>query len=182
MGLQRRDWGKRNHKMKPNPGNSVSRISGNSYMILHHRHMNDFFSAQTDFFCLFLLAPSVDTRLDDDASSVLPVGGQVLRRLASLHTVPLIRRGSRASSVLSGAPTSRRPCRRAWFPSLGGAVGASDLRSPESRTQDSEAWTVAVRPARADSCSNGDDGNSQVPGEPQLLVCHVLGPRQVRGV
>ena len=90
----------------------------------------------------------------------------MIRRPASLHTVLRDAGVPVLHQYYQGAATSRRPSRRAWFPSLGGAAGALALRSPRSPTQDPETWTVAVRPARADSYANGDGRNSQVPGEP----------------
>ena len=49
----------------------------------------------------------------------------------------------------------------------------SRFRSTRRRTLRRVTRTVAVRPARADDLLDGNDRNSQVPGEPQMRLRHV---------
>ena len=76
---------------------------------------------------------------DYNASAAFPSDGSMTRRPASLHGVrvgpvpPLPR-------YYQDATTSRRPSRRASFPSLGGTIPARFVRSPRAQARRPRAW------------------------------------------
>ena len=119
---------------------------------------------------------------DCDASDVFPSGGLMIRRPASLHAVPRCVGvpALREPSVLSGRcdfpppvpprfVSFARRCRR--------CVPPVRSRRPRERPAGGPGL-VEVRPARAEVCSDGNDGISQVPGEPPLHLRRALRPRQ----
>ena len=94
----------------------------------------------------------------------------MIRRLASL---PWLRPGAvrQLRRYYQGAMTSCRPSRRASLPSLGGTSVALVLFAPK-RTSAPLRPGVG-HPVAPSGVYRGDDRISQVPGEPQLPVCHV---------
>src|SRR5512142_119813 len=68
-----------------------------------------------------------------------PSSGLMARRPLSFGGVPRV--GSPASPVVWGAPTPRRPSRRASLPSLGGTPAAPAFRSRGRRARRPRAWS-----------------------------------------
>jgi hypothetical protein len=120
---------------------------------------------------------------DCDASDVFPSGGLMIRRPASLHAVPRCVRVPALQRYYQGAATSHRPSRRASFPSLGGAVAAFAFFAPAGLANARPAGLGSLgfgQPSCAEVICDGDDGISQVPGEPPLHLRRDLRPRQDR--
>src|SRR5262249_8906201 len=96
--------------------------------------------------------------------------GSMIRRLASL---PWLRPGTvrQLRRYYQGAMTSCRPSRRTSLPSFGGTSRVHSFFSlPGGRVhrRDLELLTRYLQPG----FRRGSDRISQVPGEPQLSVCH----------
>jgi hypothetical protein len=95
----------------------------------------------------------------------------VIRRLASL---PWLRPGAvhQLRWYYQGAMTPCRPSRRTSLPSLGGTPASTrSVRSPADEcAAGARSWSPGIS---GRECRGGDDRISQVPGEPQVSVCHV---------
>src|SRR6185436_3229817 len=119
-----------------------------------------------------LSAPVSWTRWSNfDAFVVFLKSGSMIRRLASL---PWLRPGTvrQLRRYYQGAMTSCRPSRRTSLPSLGGTSASTrSFRSPADEcAAEARSWSPG---SSGRVFRGGDDRISQVPGEPQVSVCHV---------
>ena len=112
----------------------------------------------------------VNPVLESNASAGCPAHGSTTWRPASL---PRVR---------ADATTSGRPSRRTSFPSLGDTPrDVSSFASTGPRRQNRWTWRSSGAAPPRPRFPIGDDRISQVPGEPPLSVCPVLGLRQDGG-